>query len=105
YNLLVKLIFQTKFSDAQCGFKAMTRNAATKLLPLVESDGWFADTELLVLAERMGYRIFDLPVRWVDDPDSSVRIWRTILEDLRGVWRLRKRLALNKDARRLRDEV
>jgi glycosyltransferase involved in cell wall biosynthesis len=93
YNLLVKMFFQTKFSDAQCGFKAITKDAARKLLPLIESNGWFADTELLVLAELMGYRIYDLPVRWVDDPDSSVRILRTIFEDLRGLLRLRRRLA------------
>jgi glycosyltransferase involved in cell wall biosynthesis len=92
YNLLVKGLFQTKFSDAQCGFKAITRSAANRLLPLVEDDRWFADTELLVLAERMGCRIFDLPVRWVDDPDSKVRIWRTILEDLHGLLKLRMRL-------------
>jgi len=92
YNLLVKAAFQTRFSDAQCGFKAITRLAAKELLPLVQNDHWFMDTELLVVAEKLGYRIYDLPVHWVDDPDSRVVIWRTVLEDLRGVVRVRWKL-------------
>src|SRR5882762_10221571 len=67
YNLLVKAFFRTRFSDPQCGFKAITKAAARSLLPLVEDNGWFFDTELLVIAERLGYRIFDLPVRWVEN--------------------------------------
>jgi len=63
----------THFSDAQCGFKALTRKAARHLLPLVEGTGWFFDTELLVMAEKLGYRIFDLPVRWVENRDSRVK--------------------------------
>lgn len=96
YMLLVKTLFQTKFSDAQCGFKAITRCAATALLPLVEDNGWFMDTELLILAEKTGCRILDLPVRWVDDPDSRVRIWSTALEDLKGLVRVRRNLAAGK---------
>jgi glycosyltransferase involved in cell wall biosynthesis len=96
YNFLVKALFRTRFSDAQCGFKAITKKAAAELLPLVEDNGWFMDTELLVLAEKLGYRIFDLPVRWVDDPDSRVVIWRTVLDDLRGLMRVRKGLAFKR---------
>jgi glycosyltransferase involved in cell wall biosynthesis len=92
YNLLVKAMFRTRFSDAQCGFKAITRKAAAELLPSVENDNWFMDTELLILAEKLGYRIFDLPVRWVDDPDSRVQIFKTAVEDLRGLLRVYKRL-------------
>jgi glycosyltransferase involved in cell wall biosynthesis len=92
YNLLVKAIFRTRFSDAQCGFKAITRKAAAELLPLVEDNNWFMDSELLILAEKLGYRIFDLPVRWVDDPDSRVQICKTAIEDLRGLLRVCKRL-------------
>jgi glycosyltransferase involved in cell wall biosynthesis len=90
YNLLVKAVFHTHFSDAQCGFKAITREAARALLPLVEDNGWFMDTELLILAEKLGYRIFDFPVVWKDDPDSRVKLVRTALEDLRGILRLRR---------------
>ena len=74
YNLLVKGALRTRFSDAQCGFKAIRRDVAREVLPLVEDDAWFFDTELLVLAERAGLRIHEVPVDWVDDPDSRVDI-------------------------------
>jgi hypothetical protein len=90
YNLLVKAFFQTRFSDAQCGFKAITRQACRALLPLVEDTGWFFDTELLVVAEKLDYAIFDLPVHWADDPDSRVKIIRTAWEDIKGLVRVRK---------------
>jgi glycosyltransferase involved in cell wall biosynthesis len=92
YNLLVRALFRTRFSDAQCGFKAITKRAANALLPLVDDNGWFMDTELLVIAEKLGYRIFDLPVRWVDDPDTRVRFWRTAIEDIKGLIRVRRNL-------------
>ncbi len=88
YNALVHLAFRTRFSDAQCGFKAMTRSAAQRLLPLVRDESWFFDTELLLLAERLGYRIFEVPVDWIEDLDSRVDIPRTALDDLRGLWRV-----------------
>ena len=87
YNFLVRSVFHTLFSDAQCGFKAITRKAARELLPLVENNGWFLDTELLVVAETLGYRILDLPVRWLEGPESRVNIWRTVREDLAGMCR------------------
>jgi glycosyltransferase involved in cell wall biosynthesis len=92
YSWLVKMAFHTRFSDAQCGFKAITREAAARLLPAVEDTGWFFDTELLVLAEKCGYRILDLPVRWTEDPDSRVKILHTALADLRGILRLYRNL-------------
>jgi len=88
YNLLLKLFLRGRFSDAQCGFKALRRESALQLLPLVKDDEWFFDTELLVTAERLGLRISEVPVDWVDDPDSRVQILRTALDDLRGVWRI-----------------
>src|ERR1051325_6185624 len=88
YNRLVKSLFSITFSDAQCGFKAITREAALSLLPMVEDVGWFFDTELLILGEKLGYRICELPVRWVDDPDSRVKIYRTAWDDLKGLARL-----------------
>ncbi|MBI1178880.1 glycosyltransferase [bacterium] len=96
YVRLIRLMFRTHFSDAQCGFKAITRKAAVELLPFVEDDAWFMDTELLILAEKLGYRIFDFPVRWVDDPDSRVQIWNTALGDIKGLIRLRMSLARGK---------
>jgi glycosyltransferase involved in cell wall biosynthesis len=90
YNLMVKAIFFTRFSDAQCGFKAITRRAALTLLPKVEDTGWFFDTELLIVAEKLGYRIFDLPVSWIEDLDSRVNIVQTAFDDVKGLVRVRK---------------
>lgn len=90
YNLMIKAGFRTRFSDAQCGFKSISRQAAQRLLPRVENNEWFFDTELLILAERQGYRIKDIPVRWLDDPDSRVNVPKTVMEDLRGLWRLKR---------------
>ncbi len=88
YNLLLHGALAVSFSDAQCGFKAVRREVAAELLPLIEDDNWFFDTELLVLAQRSGLRIHEVPVDWVDDPDSRVDIVRTAREDLRGIARL-----------------
>ena len=88
YNLILRGSLQVSFSDAQCGFKAMRRDVAQRLLPLVEDTNWFFDTELLVLAQRAGLRIHEVPGDWVDDPGTTVNITATALEDLRGVWRL-----------------
>lgn len=90
YNTLLKAAFSHGFSDAQCGFKAITKKCADHVVPLVKDEAWFFDTELLIIAEALGYRIFDLPVRWTDDPDSRVRIIQTVIEDLKGVVRLRR---------------
>ena len=91
YNRLARTMLRTQFSDAQCGFKAITKRTAKKILPLVEDTGWFFDTELLFLAERLGYRIWDMPVRWLEGSKSSVRLLPTVIEDLKGLWRLRKK--------------
>lgn len=88
YNLLLRGTLQVGFSDAQCGFKAIRKDVAEQLLPLVEDTGWFFDTELLVLAQRAGLRIHEVPVDWVDDPDSRVDIVATAVADLKGIARL-----------------
>lgn len=88
YNLILRTLLATRFRDAQCGFKALRREVAHRLLPAVRDDGWFFDTELLVLAERNGLRIHEVPVDWVDDPDSRVCIVDTAMKDLRGTVRL-----------------
>ncbi len=91
YNLLLRAVLSARFSDAQCGFKAGRTEVIRALLPQVEDDAWFFDTELLMLAQRKGLRIYQVPVAWTEDPDSSVDIVRTALADLRGVTRLRFR--------------
>ena len=88
YNFILHHVLRCHFSDAQCGFKALRHDVAAALVPLVEDQSWFFDTELLVLAERNGIRIHEVPVDWVDDPDSRVDVVRTALDDLRGVLRL-----------------
>jgi putative flippase GtrA len=93
YNLLLRGTLAVRFSDAQCGFKAIRRDVARHLLPLVQDTGWFFDTELLVLAQRAGLRIHEVPVDWVDDPDSRVDLLATALADLRGVARVGRALA------------
>ena len=94
YNLILRTTLRAGFSDAQCGFKAVRADVARELLPLVEDQGWFFDTELLVLAEHNGLRIHEVPVDWVDDPVSRVDIVRTATDDLRGVWRMLRRFAV-----------
>jgi glycosyltransferase involved in cell wall biosynthesis len=88
YNRLLRTVLRARFSDAQCGFKAVRRDALADLLPAVRDEAWFFDTELLVLAQRRGLRIHEVPVDWIDDPDSRVKIVRTAIEDLAGVARL-----------------
>jgi glycosyltransferase involved in cell wall biosynthesis len=88
YNLILRSTLAAGFSDAQCGFKAIRNDVARQLLPHVSDTGWFFDTELLVLAERSGLRIHEVPVDWVDDPDSRVDIVATAAADLKGIGRL-----------------
>ena len=88
---LIKVFFFSKLSDTQCGFKAITRQAAHELLPQVENNEWFFDTELLLLAEKAGYRAKDVPVHWIEDTDSRVNVRKTVMEDLQGLARMRFR--------------
>jgi len=92
YNFILRRTLAARFSDAQCGFKAIRSDVAELLLPMIEDTGWFFDTELLVLAERAGLRIAEVPVDWVDDPDSRVDIIATAVADLKGVARLGRAL-------------
>jgi len=88
YNLLLQVILDVGFTDAQCGFKAIRTDKARLLLPLTQDNAWFFDTELLVLAERAGLRVHEVPVDWIDDPDSTVHVYNTAIDDLRGIARL-----------------
>ncbi|MCS7059728.1 MAG: glycosyltransferase family 2 protein [Anaerolineae bacterium] len=90
YNLIVKLMFpRRRFSDAQCGFKALTRQAVRDLIPHIVDNNWFFDSELLIRAEQRGYRVWEVPVEWIEDLDSRVKIIPTAIEDLKGLWRVR----------------
>lgn len=92
YSVLTRLLLRTRVRDLQCGFKVIRGTVARHLLPFVENDHWFFDTELVVLAEQAGFRVREFPVSWVEDTDSRVRVWSTVDEDLRGIMRLRKEL-------------
>jgi putative flippase GtrA len=93
YNLILRTLLATRVRDAQCGFKAVRATVARRLLPAVEDDGWFFDTELLLLAERNGLRIHEVPVDWIDDVDSRVRVVSTAIADLKGTARMALRFA------------
>jgi glycosyltransferase involved in cell wall biosynthesis len=90
YVFVLNTVSRLKVSDAQCGFKGISREAARALVPLVEDNAWFFDSELLIVAQQNGYRLHEVPVRWVEDPDTRVKIVSTVTEDLKGVWRLRR---------------
>lgn len=96
YNLMLRAMFATQIRDMQCGFKAVRADVARELLPAIEDDEWFFDTELLLLAERNGLRIHEVPVDWIDDPDSRVNITKTATADLRGAVRLARAFATGK---------
>jgi putative flippase GtrA len=88
YNLMLRTVFLNRFRDAQCGFKAIRADVARVLLPMVVDEEWFFDTELLLLAEHNGLRVHEVPVDWIDDPDTRVHIRSTVRQDLRGMWRM-----------------
>ena len=89
YMLVLRLALGAGFTDAQCGFKAVRASVARELVNVVEDNTWFFDTELLIVAQRRGMRLHEVPVDWTDDPDSRVAILRTAVDDLKGVWRMR----------------
>lgn len=90
YNFMIKILFRNDFSDAQCGFKALTSSVARELLPGVENDAWFFDTELLLLAEERGMRVHEVAVDWIEDLDTRVNIVNTVSEDIKGLLRVRR---------------
>jgi glycosyltransferase involved in cell wall biosynthesis len=89
YNLLIQGLFLTALVDTQCGFKALTRQAAQAIVPSIKNNNWFFDTELLIIAAKRGYRVKVAPVKWDEDPTTTVNILRTATEDLKGLLRLR----------------
>lgn len=106
YNLILHGSLGTRFSDAQCGFKAIRKDVADQLLPLTVDNSWFFDTELLVLAEQCGLRVAEVPVDWTDDPRSSVAVARTAADDLAGIWRIGRSLVSGKiPVERIRREL
>jgi glycosyltransferase involved in cell wall biosynthesis len=88
YVLLIGLMFRARLDDTQCGFKAIRRDCAQQLLPMVRDTGWFWDTELLLMARKAGWKIAFVPVRWLEDPDSRVKVFSTVWKDVKGLVRM-----------------
>lgn len=87
-TIFISIPFQTHFTDAQCGFKGVTRHVVNKLIPKIKDNDWFFDGELLIVGEKSGYKICELPIHWVDNPGSTVRLVSTITGDIKVIWRL-----------------
>ena len=100
YSMLFRSLFLVSFRDAQCGFKVISSYSAQRLLPTIVDNGWFFDTELLIIAEKSGYQVREIPVVWTDDPNSKVNILSTAWRDIKGLLRLRF-YGLKKAQRRL----
>ena len=105
YNLLIKAMFANRFSDAQCGFKAIKGSAARELVPEVEDGEWFFDTEMLLVAEERRYRISEVAVDWIEDLDSRVDVASTAIKDIKGLLRVRAQRLLRRLARQRRRDV
>lgn len=88
YSFLFRSLFWTSFRDAQCGFKAIRKSTAERILPLVQDSGWFFDSELLIIAEKAGMKVAEVPIVWRDDPTSTVKVAKTALSDIKGLFRL-----------------
>lgn len=89
YNIMVRQILHTRVRDHQCGFKAASRRVIQHVVPQIKDQTWFFDTELLVLSEKQGYKLAEVPVRWLEDPDSRVKIAKTAFDDIKGILRVR----------------
>lgn len=92
YNFLLKLFLSVDFKDAQCGFKAINKKVAVELLPKIADNEWFFDTELLVKGQRFGYKLKEIPVKWTEDKGSTVKIWKTVSNYMKNIFRLKKEL-------------
>jgi len=95
FNLCVRMLAGVSFADTQCGFKAFRAEAADAIFSRLISRGFGFDVEALWLAERLGFRIAEFPVRWVNDPASKVKVardaWRVLAELARAISEHRKR--------------
>lgn len=97
YIFLVKIIFNTNLSDTQCGFKAFNKAVVKDLWRRLEprnwqGSAWFFDTEILILSEKRGYLVFELPVKWIENKGTKVRLLRDFLEFAQGLIRLKQKI-------------
>lgn len=93
YNLLIKFFFpMSGIKDMQCGFKAFSRKKILPVIDLVQNNRWFFDTELIIISRKLNLKIDQIPVKWTDDPNTSVNIISTAIEDIVGLTKLRFKL-------------
>lgn len=88
-NLIIQILLLPGMWDTQCGFKAFSEKAALKIFPLMKISRWAFDVEALVLAKKLGYRIKEIPVVWVNDPFSRVKLssyFQVLLEVFKIKW-------------------
>lgn len=90
YRCMARICLQSRCDDPQCGFKAIRVGTVSTLLDCVQSERWFFDTELLYLAELASMRIATIPITWVEDKDTRVRILPTTRELVFGLIRMRR---------------
>jgi len=100
YNIIIRSSLGVGFHDAHCGFKTGRREVVQKLLPYIDDNEWFFDTEFLFYAEKLGYNIVEIPITWIEDPDTKAKIFKDAYDDLRGLYRLRFHNNLKKSVRR-----
>jgi len=89
YNIVIKMALGTHFHDAHCGFKTGRREIVQKILPFIDDNEWFFDTEFLFYGEKLGHKIMEIPVTWIEDMDTKAKIFKDAYDDLRGLYRLR----------------
>lgn len=96
YNIISRYLLQHQISDLQCGFKAIRRAVFNELAPYLQDNSWFFDTELVILALRLGYRVREIPVDWQENRygrrHSTVKIMRDSWRFLKNSWLFRQRL-------------
>lgn len=97
FNKIIKIVFETSFSDGMCGFKFLRKNILGSLiLNGARNDGWFFATEILIVSEYLDYKVYDLPVTWTDDPCSKVKIFKLSIEYIRQIVLLKRFLSTKK---------
>ncbi|MBW2968408.1 glycosyltransferase [Candidatus Woesearchaeota archaeon] len=95
YVFLLKRFLGIAFKDAQCGFKAVNRRVIEEVVPHVLDQEWFFDSELLFKCQRWGYRIKEIPVRWIEDPDSRVKLYKTVKNYILSILRIKLEFSID----------
>ena len=96
YNFLVRHMLGSKLRDHQCGFKAFKKEPLMQLLDKVEATHWFWDTELLVRAQRQGYKVKEIAVEWKSGKDTKVNLFKDSWNMFRQIMSLWWKLKVKK---------